>query len=605
MKRGCRFLISFLLVLLLIPNIAIFADSLKICTFENADIVVILNADGSADIKERWVVNYQQGSFSRLTKNIYLNLPKEEEFTKIDNWDISVDGIKCEYTTNTENRPDYHYGLIEKGDILAYEVYAKSENQVRTYEISYRLYDVVKHVDNEYYLFTFRALPKGYKTNIENFNIYVLPEKQDATLEVLYSTSGEKGSAEFNGYKGVGVEAKNVSDMYKIKVRVDGDYFLSSVQSVSSDDLSNKNNNSTVSQSNSSTNSDNNRYSSLIEYYTKLGRHYGAILLGILAIILNIIGKRPEDSLLFTTLFYVALAALSYLSIVPFFFLCILVYLSITQIKFKRDAKKKFPEIKAKIEKLGRTLKSPAQFVSYFATNFYMAFLVYLIELYNNKVINFSYDYNYIYYPINPRNDFYYDYILKILDDCRIDAEKQGLMVYQKEDNWELPISYLANYFNNPETYSYVQKVISSLMLISSEEFDTHSIMKELKYLKSVMGYIPNTGNIDFATAVVRYYDLFTLINFVRQNKKVENSGNVTKESSNEYMYPMYNQDTYKDSTPIGNNAASLLLTDLAFEGYTSYINFQASQSSHGDSSGHSCSSCSSCSSCGGCGGAD
>ena len=62
MKRGCRFLISFLLVLLLIPNIAIFADSLKICTFENADIVVILNADGSADIKERWVVNYQQGS---------------------------------------------------------------------------------------------------------------------------------------------------------------------------------------------------------------------------------------------------------------------------------------------------------------------------------------------------------------------------------------------------------------------------------------------------------------------------------------------------------------------------------------------------------------
>ena len=246
MKRGCRFLISFLLVLLLIPNIAIFADSLKICTFENADIVVILNADGSADIKERWVVNYQQGSFSRLTKNIYLNLPKEEEFTKIDNWDISVDGIKCEYTTNTENRPDYHYGLIEKGDTLAYEVYAKSENQVRTYEISYRLYDVVKHVDNEYYLFTFRALPKGYKTNIENFNIYVLPEKQDATLEVLYSTSGEKGSAEFNGYKGVGVEAKNVSDMFKIKIRIDGDVFSEGITSITSADLQNKTTNTSI-----------------------------------------------------------------------------------------------------------------------------------------------------------------------------------------------------------------------------------------------------------------------------------------------------------------------------------------------------------------------
>ena len=203
-------------------NCLVFADE-KEYSYDSVDFLVQLNADGSADVKETWVVNYEKGSFSRFYKNIYLNVPKDEKFT-IDNWSILVDSIPCEYTENTEDRPDFHYGLVDKGGTISYEVYAKSEKQIRIYEINYTLYDVVKYVDGQYYLFTYRFLPDGYKNNVRSFNISILTPG-DCEIDSLYQTKGSVETFIESGKDGLRLKASNVSDMFKLRVKINGAVF--------------------------------------------------------------------------------------------------------------------------------------------------------------------------------------------------------------------------------------------------------------------------------------------------------------------------------------------------------------------------------------------
>ena len=48
-----------LILLLLLFSIPIFADT-KEYSFDSANIVVFLNEDGSADVRESWKVNYKK-----------------------------------------------------------------------------------------------------------------------------------------------------------------------------------------------------------------------------------------------------------------------------------------------------------------------------------------------------------------------------------------------------------------------------------------------------------------------------------------------------------------------------------------------------------------
>ena len=162
-----RVFLSLLFVLCIVLNLNSFVFAAdKEYSFDSVDFLVQLNSDGSADIKETWIVDYKKGEFSRFYKNIYLDVLKEEVFTKIGNWEVFVDGTPCNYTTDSNSRPNYHYTLIDNGDTLTYEVYVASENQTLFFEINYTLYDVVKYVDNDYYLFTYRFLPDEYKNNV-------------------------------------------------------------------------------------------------------------------------------------------------------------------------------------------------------------------------------------------------------------------------------------------------------------------------------------------------------------------------------------------------------------------------------------------------------
>ena len=70
--------------------------------------------------------------------------------------------------------------------------------------------------------------------------------------------------------------------------------------------------------------------------------------------------------------------------------------------------------LKEKISRWRGNFYNNAQYATNFATNAYISFLVYLIDLYNERVIGFSPDYDYIYYPIKiiskNKKWYWYDY---------------------------------------------------------------------------------------------------------------------------------------------------------------------------------------------------
>lgn len=206
----------FLLFILFLGYLYPFNIYAKSYTVNSLDVNVYLNEYGDAEIEETWVVDYS-GSFSRFYKNIYLDLPKDESISQISNWSVSIDGVDCERTNDIESRTPYTFAIIEEKDKLRYEIYSDTNSEIREFQIRYTLEDVVKYVDNSYYLFVMRCLPDGYKDNIENLNVRISTFDLNTDIIGLYNT---KGIEKFENGLYI-LEAKNCKDMYKVRVRLE------------------------------------------------------------------------------------------------------------------------------------------------------------------------------------------------------------------------------------------------------------------------------------------------------------------------------------------------------------------------------------------------
>lgn len=196
----------------------------KIYTINSADFNILINDDGSATVTETWDVTYQKGEFTRFYKNILMSLPESEHFYGIENFTASIDGIPCPTTNDTTGRPDGHVSLTKNGKIATYELFKKSENQTRRFQVNYTLPDIIKLVDNEYYFFSYRALPKGYQKKIDNLNITVglANHTPETRIELKYLTDGE---ATVNGNY-ITTTAHNVNGLQKIQLKITGKTFV-------------------------------------------------------------------------------------------------------------------------------------------------------------------------------------------------------------------------------------------------------------------------------------------------------------------------------------------------------------------------------------------
>lgn len=397
-KHICSLLLVFFIICnCFIPTV--FADD-KEYSIDSVDFCVQLNEDGSADIIETWQVNYKKGEFSRFYKNIYLDVPLDEKFSIHFNA-VTVNGQQCEYTDDTESRKDYTYSLIDEGYRLRYEIYAQSENEVKEYQIKYTLHDVVKYVDNEFYWFEYRFLPYGFEQNISTLTIHIDTPGDGLNLKLVDLTKGETTTEQSR----VSIATTNVSDLYKVELKMTGSGFATLESScLDSDDLD---------------------------------------------------GYMDDADMFITVLILVGVIAVIGISVS--------VYESRKTKKLEQYLKDNPNMLRNIYNKWVPTHFTAAEFAANVSHNFYLSYLVYLADLADKKIIKLGDDYEYIEYPSNYDYKNYQDEILKLLDGCRERAKRKGFETELVDGKWILPTSYLEIYFAKAKTYNDIKKTLLSI----------------------------------------------------------------------------------------------------------------------------------------------
>ncbi|MBQ8625937.1 MAG: DUF2207 domain-containing protein [Agathobacter sp.] len=216
MRRKIISIFVLFIILLNSLSLTVFAAEQKY-TIESADFLIELDENGNATVTETWSVDYEEGKFSRFFKNIYTAVPEDEDFI-ISFKEVLVDGIPCVETDDTDSRKDYTYAVVHSSDTARYEIYIHSENETREFQVKYVLYHAVKNVNNEYYLFKFRLLPKGFEKKIERATVKInLPDDCEFTDVHI-----NQGSMKNKGDKAT-ASIRNINDLYKVTVRFDSD----------------------------------------------------------------------------------------------------------------------------------------------------------------------------------------------------------------------------------------------------------------------------------------------------------------------------------------------------------------------------------------------
>lgn len=387
---------------------------------ESVKFDVQLMENGDAIVKEIWQVDYIDGEFSRFYKNIYRDLPVDENFS-IDFISVKVDGEECRLTSDTESRNDYTYAVVREDDVTRYEVYIHSEEESRKFEIAYVLEDVVKLVDDEFYWFEYRFLPMGYKQNIKNFDI-VIKAPDDVKVSVESLTGGD-----FDADDGiVEISDSDVSDLYKVSVKIVGDCFddLSGSSCISSSDLN------------------------------SLEDDIGLIVLV----------SVGATALLAAICFGIGAAERK---------------------KFEKILAENPGIIFETYRKWVTSEFTPAEFISKVSPNGYLNYLVYLADMASKDMIRFDEEYKNLIYPVNNRYRGNYEKIIAILDDCREKIAKKNMNCEVINNHWILPTSYLEAYFKKASVYSKVVKAVQESC--AKKDYDKRQFRKDRDFLQRAL----------------------------------------------------------------------------------------------------------------------
>lgn len=233
LSAAVAFVVMIFICALLMP-VSAFADS-KEYSVPAADFDVRIGNDGSVEVTENWTVNYKKGEFTRFYKDIYRNVPAEEEFS-LDprSMTVRIDGQNCQEVFNSYERKDYTYFLDEAGTAYTVNCFARSRNMTRNYQISYRLKDAVKYVDREYFLVTLRLIPANFSETVKTVTAkFTAPDGSVTDLR-----NGQYFDEAVSEGNTVSVKGKNWDGVFKVKVRID-QADIKGAKLISSNELSN------------------------------------------------------------------------------------------------------------------------------------------------------------------------------------------------------------------------------------------------------------------------------------------------------------------------------------------------------------------------------
>lgn len=191
MKKTKNILLSFILFFILIyfTHIQVYASD-KEYDIKQATFDIYLTEDGNAKITENWSISFTKGDFTRFYKDIYKNLPKVENFDKIEIDSFLINGVLCEQVNNNYERNKYTYYASSYDNYYTLQWFYPATNETVNYTCTYTLSNVVKETDNDKALFCYRVIGDNFEKKIDKtiVNIY-LPK--DSTIDVQYAPTSK------------------------------------------------------------------------------------------------------------------------------------------------------------------------------------------------------------------------------------------------------------------------------------------------------------------------------------------------------------------------------------------------------------------------------
>lgn len=187
--KHIKFLLPFLLILAATLTPPAFAQD-KSVVVERRDADMTVNKDGSVDVLETWVVNFQGGPFHYAFRSIPLNKISAVDFQGVTENDQAYERSSAE-TANT-----FEVQWAEGERQLTW-YFSPTTNQTRTFELHYRLADALRIYDSgDQFWWKFVELGRVYSITAAKATVH-LPSQFDASQIVATTYTGplEEGGA--------------------------------------------------------------------------------------------------------------------------------------------------------------------------------------------------------------------------------------------------------------------------------------------------------------------------------------------------------------------------------------------------------------------------
>lgn len=194
---------------------------------QNANFDVHFKTDGSAVVTEQWTVDFK-GDYTRFYKDIhYTDLAKVEEFSDIifkpDS--IYINGNSCTKAVD-DSRKSYTYNIDDNGENYRIEWFYGAHNETVTYEITYKLNNLITLSDNNKAIFVYRFIGEDFNDNIQNVNVSIKSPK-NSSIELKYCNVNGRTSEVKNksGEDILKFNCTNHRHLLKVNVAMDSEYF--------------------------------------------------------------------------------------------------------------------------------------------------------------------------------------------------------------------------------------------------------------------------------------------------------------------------------------------------------------------------------------------
>ena len=185
-----------------------------------ADFTVAFSETGEAEIKEHWIVTYENGDFTRFYKDIFNASNQLEYISDVKIAEVSINGVKCEQSQSLD-RVNNHFFFEALDDRFTVHWFKAAHNETVEYDILYSIPNAVKLDENNRAEFCYRLIGENFPKTVGNVSAVVYFPKKDDTVTCSIS----QGEYDINS-DAVYLNAGNVSGMYKLRLNMSPEGFV-------------------------------------------------------------------------------------------------------------------------------------------------------------------------------------------------------------------------------------------------------------------------------------------------------------------------------------------------------------------------------------------